>query len=641
MHKRRWVFRIFLFLKKRSTIRVRRILIGRWDAKFLFARKSEFFHFFPTSKFVFETEDLMRLKQFYEKHAELKTRIVENAEAICLHNFDLLGTGKRAWGKNIPWTTDIKSGFKWNNTFFKDIGIIDLTTKADVKLPWELSRFYHLTTLGTAYLLTSHLKYYQEFKSQITDWMDKNPVERSVNWTCTMEVAIRVCNWIFAYRLFFEELKKDADFRRGLDASLFEHGKFIFRNQEKSLRTSVQGNHYISNLVGLVFVGLHFGTYEKKARRWLTYAISELNKEIMSQIRSDGVDMETSTGYHRLVLEQLLWVQLLLEKNALTLGEKQKTRMSKMAYFVYSVTNAKGVAPLVGDYDNGRLFILEDYFNWLKTDFSTVLALSDYCLHTRYRKGSDRDYEELGLLLGKTTRIGKKTSSVVSDKIGSSQFPEGGFFVLRNDTFNCLIRCGRVAPGGAHSHNDQLSFTLFVYDISFVVDPGVYVYTGNKRWRDRFRSTDYHNTVCFGHIEQNDFMRFADTCFRMPEETFAHCLSFADGVFEGEHHGYQRKLGVVHTRSIRISDSSLYIQDHLFPEKEGKYANLIVDPEVTITKGVEGVFLEKEGILLKLSLKEYEVKQKYVAQGYGYIQPTWALTYKDDDLLIEVVNKKK
>ena len=77
--------------------------------------------------------------------------------------------------------------------------MVDLNNSADVKVPWELSRFHHLPTFGQAYLLTDDLKYALEFKNQIEDWIKKNPIEMSVNWTCTMDVAIRACNWIIGY----------------------------------------------------------------------------------------------------------------------------------------------------------------------------------------------------------------------------------------------------------------------------------------------------------------------------------------------------------------------------------------------------------------------------------------------------------
>lgn len=628
--------RAYIYLKRRFYFYFRRCLVDKYNCGLFFSQKKDFVDFFVKTKFLFAVSNLDELKGFYGQQRDYAGKIIINANNISNHYFDLLGTGKYDFGEVICWCKDVKSGFEWSNTFFKNIRVIDICKGCDVKNPWELSRFYHLLTLGRAFVITEDIKYYREFKNQISDWIEKNPVEKSVNWTCAMEVAIRACNWIFAYNLFYGELYKDSEFRSELDASLFEHGRFVYRYQEKSLRSDIQGNHYISNLVGLVFIGLHFSGYKKEADRWLTYAISELDKEILSQVSSDGVNIETSTGYHRLVLEQLLFIQLILEKNGFTFGEKQKKRLLDMCYFVYSITNEAGVAPLVGDYDSGRLFIFEDYFNWSKINFSTVLSLCDWCFKTNYRKGKSLLHEELGLFLGKYIEDdGKQQEKSV---VKSCKFPDGGFYVLRNSLFNCLIRCGKVAPTGAHSHNDQLSFTLFVYDKSFIIDPGTYVYTANKTYRDLFRSTDYHNTLCVENVEQNDYNKLSNNCFRMPEETYAKCLHFDELSFKGEHSGYKNKIGVVHRRFIRISDRKFYIEDNVLGDKCVKYSNLILDKDVDIEVCPDGILLKKENVILKVFLNDYKISNKYISEGYGYIQETKVIKYKEDTLLIEIVN---
>ena len=44
--------------------------------------------------------------------------------------------------------------------------------------------------------------YVREFRNQILDFCATNPPRFGVNWRCTMDVAIRVANWVLTYDLF-------------------------------------------------------------------------------------------------------------------------------------------------------------------------------------------------------------------------------------------------------------------------------------------------------------------------------------------------------------------------------------------------------------------------------------------------------
>ena len=89
-----------------------------------------------------------------------RANIIEAADQTLRHEFDLLGSGI-VKSNPIDWQADLKSGEKWNKTFFRKIGHIP---GADIKMPWELGRCQHLLWLGEAYLLTGEKKYPQEIK---------------------------------------------------------------------------------------------------------------------------------------------------------------------------------------------------------------------------------------------------------------------------------------------------------------------------------------------------------------------------------------------------------------------------------------------------------------------------------------------
>ena len=78
---------------------------------------------------------------------------ISDADEICEHIFDLLGSGKTKLGKEIDWHLDFKSGFRWDpKTYYLGTGKhVTLNDPSDVKVPWELSRCQHFIALGKAY----------------------------------------------------------------------------------------------------------------------------------------------------------------------------------------------------------------------------------------------------------------------------------------------------------------------------------------------------------------------------------------------------------------------------------------------------------------------------------------------------------
>ena len=82
--------------------------------------------------------------------------VLARARDLLDRRFDLLGSGPsrplRPDG-GIDWHRDFKSGLAWDpSTHHLDVTIVR-GDGSDIKVPWELSRFQHLTVLGQAWLL--------------------------------------------------------------------------------------------------------------------------------------------------------------------------------------------------------------------------------------------------------------------------------------------------------------------------------------------------------------------------------------------------------------------------------------------------------------------------------------------------------
>ena len=206
----------------------------------------------------------------------------------------------------IDWQVDFKSGYRWpEKTYYKFIKI-GHKLGADIKLPWELSRMQHLIQLALAYQSTKKDEYAEEIIKQIVDWILANRYKFGVNWRCTMDVAIRVSNWVLAINLikdYINNLPSEGKeyFFKIFYKSLYQHGDFIIHNLEWS--ENLTSNHYLSDVVGLLILAVFTENIFKEAGKWKEFAINELKKEIFKQVYPDGTDFEASTCYHRLALE--------------------------------------------------------------------------------------------------------------------------------------------------------------------------------------------------------------------------------------------------------------------------------------------------------------------------------------------------
>jgi len=211
-----------------------------------------------------------------------------------------------------------------------------------------------------------------------------------------------------------------------------------------------------------------------------------------------------------------------------------------------------------------------------------------------------------------------------------------------------IISCGpnEQNGNGGHAHNDKLSFELCVDGEDIIVDPGTYTYTADPRWRNKFRSTAYHNTVEIDGEEQNRFCE--DELFRMNcnavvrvnnWETNAEC-----DILEVEHTGYQRlKDSVIHRRrvvfnkmrgcwiikDVLIGEGKHRVESHLhFAPLEVKMINTKSPKKMIEIKGKKAeVVVIFPNIDKKLSMF---VEQGWVSPCYGEKLKAPTIKYCDE-----------
>lgn len=478
---------------------------------------------------------------------------IELADQICHHIFDLLGSGPTALGPEINWHCDFKTGYCWKPVYYADIDYSDLSQPYDVKVPWELSRCQHFITLGQAYWLTGEERYAQEFVNQLESWLEANPSQIGVNWSCTMDVAIRAVNLTWALYFFASSPTFTDDSLTRFLKSILQHGRHIIRNLEDG---PIRGNHYLADGIGLVYLGIMFPEF-KEAEQWRKKGLEILFGEMLHQVYPDGADFEASIPYHRLALELFLTPILLCRLNNLDVPPPVMSRLEKMFEFVRAYTKPDGTIPVWGDADDGRLLRLSRPGSEREfIDHRYLLAIGAVLFdRPDFGLAAGDCWEEAMWLFGRQAVEYRASLPAHSAPIPSVHFPAAGIYLMRQNDLYLLLDAGPNGQdgNGGHAHNDTLSFELFAYGKSFIVDPGSYVYTADYKARNLFRSTAYHNTVVvdgqeINHFEENYLFSMANNVV-----STVHRWETTDkyDFFDGEHSGYQRLTQpVTHRRQL-------------------------------------------------------------------------------------------
>jgi len=480
------------------------------------------------------------------------SRIREAGQSACARRVDVLGTGPVTLGAPIDWAYDYRVGMGWPSGFARSLDYVNRDRPSDIKVAWEISRLQWLIPAGQAYMLDADERYAVAVRDILLEWIDGNPLGYTVNWSCTMEAAIRLFTLTWLFHVFADSSSwRDEAFRVRFLSSLYLHGDFTLRHIEKA---DVNGNHYTADLAGLVMVG-HFFDGVGDAGRWLDAGWKGLQEEIETQVLPDGVDFEASVPYHRLVLELFLWPALFRKVAGANLPERYVERLQAMAGFTAAYSRTDGTSPLWGDADDARALPfggqrLGDHRYLIGM---MALAFGDAEAATQF----SGPRSELAWMFG--VERAATLSPVASILVPSKAFESGGVYIMRGTDHHVFIDCGPVglAGRGGHGHNDALAFEAWLSGAPVVVDRGAFVYTGSFDKRNEFRSTSSHNTPWVDRAEMNRFD--PENLWNLQNDARAECTTWrGDGavdVFAGRHRGYER-LGVDVAREIQLDKRS-------------------------------------------------------------------------------------
>ena len=270
--------------------------------------------------------------------------------------------------------------------------------------------------------------------------------------------SLRSIVWI-KLMLAADALPDDATLHGEMLASLADQ----FETLQANLETHLLANHYLWNLIALVFAGVALeGPLADKALAYHSKLLAELGE----QVGADGAHYERSPMYHGLVLEHLLDLANLMRavpgRAPADLVATVEAKIAAMRGALSIWTHPDGQIALFGDSAHG-------------------IAPFPSQLHA---------YAET---LGIAAQAPKEPGVL----------RQAGFVRLEGGAFVLVASAAPPAPSyqPGHAHCDALSFELSVAGRRVVTDTGVAEYTPGAL-RDHARSTAAHATVEIGGHEQ-------------------------------------------------------------------------------------------------------------------------------------------
>lgn len=473
-----------------------------------------------------------------------------DAEAICDHRFRIFAHADVSCGPRIPWRRDLVHGVESGLDHYARIPCLDFEAVGDSKNVWEINRHQHLIVLCLAYLFTGEDRFAEECLRQWEHWLLENPYLRGINWASSLEVAFRSWSWLWVLYLLLGSRALTGERLGQLTLGFSRNAEFVAKN----LSTYFAPNtHLIGEGFSLFVVGLLLPELERAAI-WREQGRQILIDEMARQVRDDGSHFEQSLFYQRYAVEFFLCAAILADRNKCPFPNTYWVRLERMLEYLIYTSWPSGLHPSIGDSDGGRLI---PFGPMNAEDHRPVLSTAAVYFHRGdFRRAAGTLHQQALWLLGPGAAAKFAALEQAEPSTASRTFLDAGAVTMRtgwgdNAKFLLFDAGPQGMRASGHGHADALSFVCAANGREWLVDPGTYVYSASRPWRDFFRSSAAHNTITIDGLDQAvpvDWFKWRKLPQVTLEQTFSH--SFLDYAV-GSHTGYARlKEPVFHRRHI-------------------------------------------------------------------------------------------
>ena len=378
------------------------------------------------------------------------------ADAVCAGRFTNTGLTLEL-GPDPDWLTDA------------------LPEDKEWRIEW--SKFYYGLDLAAAFGETGDVRYLETWCRLVRSWIARVPVGHDRSDV----TGRRLQNWIYAWARFAAAPAFDGlvgDLEEPLTAHLAAEAAYLRDH------LTPERNHRTLELYALFVLALSLPELDSGGDL-LEFAIAELYRNLLLDVRPDGVHREASTHYHCIALRSYVGVRENARRFRLVLPPGYDDRLARACEFLLHCQRPDGGIPAFSDSDSG--------------DYHDLLALA-------------------GRLLDRPDFLYAATAGAegIPPAERCAGFQNGGYYFQRSgwgerapfrEERYLAFDCGPLGDGG-HGHYDLLSVEIAAGGRPLIVDPGRYTYSdAGADWRRWFKGTAAHNTVCVDRVDQTSYRR--------------------------------------------------------------------------------------------------------------------------------------
>jgi Heparinase II/III N-terminus/Heparinase II/III-like protein len=417
----------------------------------------------------------------------------------------------------------------------------------DIKFIWEPARFGWAFTLGRAYHISGDEKYAQAFWRFYETFRQANPPCLGPHWGSGQEVALRLMAFVWAAQVFEPASASTPERKSDLAASVAAHAARI--PPTLVYARSQQNNHLLTEAAGLLTAGLALPDHPN-ASRWRGLGWRWLNHGLQAQIDGYGEYAQHSTNYQRLMLQVVLWTDL-LNRNDINRTYRWP-RQSLVAvrcsvHWLLALMDAgTGRAPNLGANDGAYIFPL------------TVLPFEDYrpVLHAAARLFLEYDlprgpWDEMALWFD--AQAAGPGNMALPRYLGDQLYGKDSWAYLRTAQFT-----------SRPSHADQLHLDIWWRGLNAAWDAGTYLYNAESPWDNGLTTALVHNTVTVNGNDQ--FTRFGRFLYLDWFNAYRKSLTAEDPSVLQKVRGRTRGGGFRHTRIVSVrEDDRWLVEDEILP----------------------------------------------------------------------------
>lgn len=468
----------------------------------------EVFQVKPTSFFFPSFYNYQLRKQKMTDNLDIDKIILE-AESVVADQVTLLGQEMEI-PSGDQWHIDPIEKIEWPGVFFDNALNHHSVEQCDVKFSWEINRHQYIIPLAKAFWLTRDERYSKKAFTIIIDWIDNNQYNKGLNWTSSLEHAVRLFAWVWSISLCNESDYYAKNISK-IKQSIYQQAYYI--SKHLSVYFSPY-NHLVGEAAALHLIGLLFPEF-KLSGVWEKTGLKILEETVENQFHEDGVSVEQAFFYHHFTLGFYLQTIYLRTINGKSVSNRMRNRIQTAIESSVFLTMPNGEIPMVGDIDSARSLYFSMNHSWDFTGFHQLGAVLFGCGEFKPPNAEEMSEELLW--------IASDSDLAEYDKLDYSQ-PEtvkvlenSGYVVMRDswnsDSHYLCFDCGELADGlsrdaissSAHGHLDGLSINISAFGIPFLVDGGLYTYFGDENWHRTLRQESCHNTLKLEGFSQAEY----------------------------------------------------------------------------------------------------------------------------------------